>query len=216
MDALKIIKRVNNKYFDYQKLSNALNESSHIRREISRLIKNKHIIRVKKGLYIWGNELSNSIYSKEILANLIFGPSYVSLEYALSYHGLTPEKVEVITSVTNKKKKSFETPIGRFSYEHIHQNAYSWGVELIEINKNESFIMASPEKALLDYICLRVRKWENTITINEYNDFLYSNLRIDKDIFKELNLKKMYKLSCYYKNSAVRNFSLYLKNITGE
>jgi len=70
------------------------------RDKISDLLKKGTIIRVKKGLYVFGEDNRKKPYSKEILANLIYGPSYISLDYALQYHGLIPERVEAVTSVT--------------------------------------------------------------------------------------------------------------------
>jgi predicted transcriptional regulator of viral defense system len=74
--------------FDYQILQDALADYSRPRDKIRNLIKKKEIIRVKKGLYVLGDGHRKRPYSRELLANLIYGPSYVSLEYALSYHGL--------------------------------------------------------------------------------------------------------------------------------
>jgi hypothetical protein len=62
------------------------------------------------------------------IANPLYGPSYISLEYALSYYGLIPERVESITSVTTKRSKKFITPLGSFSYEHIPLKAYPIGI----------------------------------------------------------------------------------------
>ena len=53
--------------------------------------------------------------STEILANLIYGPSSISLDYALYYYGLIPEHVRVVTSITPQRNKIFNTPIGQFT-----------------------------------------------------------------------------------------------------
>ena len=78
--------------FDYQALLGALQDYAHPRDKISDLLVKGVIIRVKKGQYIFGDSYRNKPYSREILANLIYGPSCVSLEYALHSHGLTPER----------------------------------------------------------------------------------------------------------------------------
>ena len=78
------------------------------------------IIRVKKGLYIFGEDYRRSPIHRALLANLLFGPSYVSGEYALSHYSFIPEKVTTVTSMTVKRKKIFNTPAGVFSYDHIH------------------------------------------------------------------------------------------------
>src|SRR5439155_24771651 len=102
--------------FDHSLLASALSSYSGVRQKINELLKSGTIVRVKKGLYVFGPEVRQNPICKETLANLIYGPSCISLEYALSHHGLIPERVETITSVTPKKNKEFNTPIGRFTY----------------------------------------------------------------------------------------------------
>ena len=94
-------------------------------------------------------------FSREILANLVYGPSYLSLEYALAYHGLTPEAVQTATSVTTQKNQIFETPVGRFEYRHLPLRFYPDGIERIELGENRGFLIACPEKALFDTLNLR-------------------------------------------------------------
>ncbi|MBF5059620.1 hypothetical protein [Candidatus Neptunochlamydia vexilliferae] len=72
------------------------------------------------------------MYSLEILANKIYGPSYVSLEYALAYYGMIPEHVVEVTSVTSKRKRLYNTPVGRFSYTPIPLSLYGVGFTLLE------------------------------------------------------------------------------------
>ena len=93
MSILDIRKRITREIFDYQTLMHALEGYAHPRDKITDLIRKKVIIRIKKGLYIFGDDYRQHLYSRELLANLIYGPSYISMEYALHYHGLTPERV---------------------------------------------------------------------------------------------------------------------------
>ncbi len=160
MDILTLKQKIPATYFDYQRLKNAISVSGQAnkRRYIGQLIKKGYIVRVKKGLYIWGNTLNPAGYAKMILANLLFGPSYVSLEYALSHYGMIPERVETVTSVTFKKNKSFSTPVGHFEFRHLHRDAYAIGVKLLFVQQQETALIAAPEKALLDTIALRVKK----------------------------------------------------------
>lgn len=76
--------------FDYQILLNSLRGYAHPRKKITALLRKGEIIRVKKGLYIFGAQHRRSPYCRELLANLIYGPSCISLEYALHYYGLIP------------------------------------------------------------------------------------------------------------------------------
>lgn len=204
MNIISLTNKIKSNYFDYQKLSHALDRSTHVRREIGKLIRDKYIIRVKKGLYIWSRDLRKSPYSKEILSNLIYGPSYVSLEYALSFHGLIPERVSILTAVTSQRKKFFETPVGGFEYCHTYEQAYPWGVQRFVNDLGEGFLLACAEKALLDYIALRVKKWGDSVN---YEEFLYDDLRIDEDEVINLDKEKINQLSKYYRSKAVKDFS---------
>lgn len=204
MNVISLTNKIKSNYFDYQKLSQALEGSGHVRRDIGKLIKDKYIIRVKKGLYIWSKDLRKSPYSKEILSNLIYGPSYVSLEYALSFHGLIPERVSIVTAVTSQRNKFFETPVGAFEYCHTHKQAYPWGVQRFVNESGEGFLLACPEKALLDYIALRIKKWGDSVSFEE---FLYDDLRIDEDEVTNLDKEKIEQLAKYYRSKAVKDFS---------
>ena len=86
--------------FDYQQLVACLSQFSKPRGQNSQIVASGEIVRIRKGLYAFGAPLQRAPISRELLANLIYGPSYISLDYALSYHGLIPERVETVTSVT--------------------------------------------------------------------------------------------------------------------
>src|SRR3989338_5882529 len=129
---MKIIQKLRNaskfEEIDYPFLLQLLREYAQPRDKITWLLKNRILIRVKKGLYIFGPEYARAPYSIEVLANLIYGPSYISMEYALSFHGLIPERVEIVTSVTSKRDKEFATPVGVFRYRYLHPRKYFVGV----------------------------------------------------------------------------------------
>lgn len=80
---------------DYQFLLSTLSEYARPRDKISEWLKSGDLIRVKKGLYVFGEHIALTPYSHEILANLIYGPSAISLSYALAFYGLIPERVTV-------------------------------------------------------------------------------------------------------------------------
>jgi predicted transcriptional regulator of viral defense system len=175
--------------FDYVYLTDVLKNYRYPRNKIQRLIQNHEIIRIKKGLYVQGGQ-SETYISRKILANLIYGPSYISLEYALSYWGLIPERVEEITSVTNKRNKLFRTPLGVFSYRYLPTDKFSIAVELIAI-ENTSFFMATKEKAICDTLYFSFPCTDQT----ELRIYLEQDLRIDfgevvslrRTILKKLN-----------------------------
>ena len=94
---------------------------------------------------------NNANVSGVYLANAIYGPSYISFNYALAYYGLIPEAVYEFTSATTekKKKKSFNNRFGTFSYRDVPVDAYPYGINIIE-ESGYSFMIASKEKALCD------------------------------------------------------------------
>ena len=136
--------------FDYQILLTALGDYKRPRDRITKLLRQGTIIRVKKGLYVFGEAERRAPVHKEILANLIYGPSYVSLEYALQCHGLIPERVETVTSVTTCRSREFSTPLGRFTYRAVPLAAFTTGVERVEVEPGRAYLLAVPEKALAD------------------------------------------------------------------
>lgn len=165
--------------------------------KIKSLINNGDLIHIKKGLYILG-EKYNKKYSKPVLANMIFGPSAISFEYALYKHGLIPEKVETITSICFKRNKIFKTPIGLFTFKYMHKELYLVGLDYQETELGNYFL-ASPEKALCDIAYNKGFKTEN----EAYKYF--KNLRIDKESQSKLNISLMMKISKIYKNQSVKN-----------
>lgn len=171
-------------YMDYNWLSHALCSYASPRVKINRLLRNREIIRVKKGIYVPGEKYDRNI-SRGVLANLIYGPSYVSYEYALSWHGLVPERVYGIASACAKRKKEFTTPLGTFWYHKIPQQVFSLGVETVE-DGERSFLMASPEKALADRFALEKR----IHTMSDVEILLYDDLRFDSEMSLKGDLVK--------------------------
>jgi predicted transcriptional regulator of viral defense system len=93
----KIRAKIHGEIFDYQVLLDTLSGYRKPRDKITRLLAAGAIVRIKKGLYCFGDPFRKEPISREHLANLIYGPSYISIDYALSYYGLIPERVETIT-----------------------------------------------------------------------------------------------------------------------
>lgn len=182
--------------FDYQALLGALQSYAHPRSKISDLLNKGVIVRVKKGLYIFGDAYRNKPYSREILANLIYGPSCVSLEYALHYHGLTPERSEALTCVTTKRPKQFQTPIGSFLYKNIPEAGFHVGLQRVELGDGRAFLMASPEKALADKF--RSDRGLSIRSQKECLDYLVNSLRVDESDLVNLDTDLLGKIAEYY------------------
>jgi len=118
------------------------------------------VLKLKRGLYILNEEDREITPSRLFLANLLYSPSYVSLEYALGFYGLIPEKVEDLTSVTTKKTIIFKNAFGVFRYQHLKDGLF-FGFKEIKDENNFPIIIAEPEKAVLDFIYLNMENFKN-------------------------------------------------------
>lgn len=127
-----------------------------IKVQIARWHKAGKLIQLRRGIYLLAEPYRKVKIYEPFIASVLNKPSYISLEKALEFHGLIPEAVPVYTSVTTKRPGKFETKIGVFDYRHIHVNLF-WGYESVAHHNQTAFI-ASPEKALLDFIYLKAPK----------------------------------------------------------
>lgn len=157
--------------------------------KISELIKNKELISIRRGLYITGPEMDLPSPEPFLIANHLRGPSYVSLEAALSHWNLIPERIYEISSATIKTSKTYKTPVGRFSYHQLKLPYYSYGIKSIAYSTRQTALIASPEKALCDKIVLTPRV--NLRSIKQTQQFLLDDLRMDCEILNTLNLEVM-------------------------
>ncbi len=202
--------KISEDIFDYQQLTDLLFEYSKPRDRIRQLMSNGDIIRIRKGLYTFPEALRRNPLCRELLANLIYGPSYITAEYALSYYGLIPERVTTVTSITTGRSCTFETPFGNFSYRKVIEPIYTTGVQL-EQSEKKTFLIASPEKALIDKIWL-----EKSFAGRSYSDiesYLRDDLRIDYERLKILNLERLTVISTACERPKIKRLTNYLAKI---
>lgn len=121
-----------------------------LRRQVSEWVDRGYILQLKRGFYTLREEDRQVKFSRYFLANNLYSPSYISLESALSYYGLIPERVNAITSVSTKKTQKFENSLGVFIYRHIKTELYGGFVSQKDEFGNK-FFMASPERAVIDF-----------------------------------------------------------------
>lgn len=197
-----LLDRIPHEEFDYQTLLDALRGYARPRMKISSLLAKGAIIRVKKGLYILGDSRRRRPFCRELLANLIYGPSYVSLDYALHYHGLIPERVETITSVTCGRSRSFVTPVGTFSYRMIPLEAFRTGMDRVEVDVDRSFLLAIPEKALADRIV--AERGAGITTQRGLHDYLVAGLRIEPVVLRKLDPLRLEEIAGHYRSRRVQ------------
>ena len=124
--------------------------------------------------------------STELIANHIYGPSYVSIESALSYYGLIPERVYTTRSITTNRSKKFENSVGYFEYVTVNDDYYSIGIKQEIVENNYTFLIATPEKALCDLITstpkLRIQSVKALIT------YLEEDIRFDMSALEDMDV----------------------------
>lgn len=160
---------------------------------LSRLVKRGELISLRRGLYVFSTKHRKRPYSLFQLANLVYGPSYVSCHTMLAFYGMIPERVEEIISVNIKKTRLFKTSLGRFRYRIVPKPSFTYGV--LSLKDGEiAFIGATREKALLDTMYFS----------REKNLFTYAieSLRISEGHLKELSSAELLRISPAYKNRA--------------
>ena len=180
-----------------------LNNYSNKNNKISRDIHNGKLFRITTGLY--ETDANAPAY---LLAGSIYGPSYISFEYALSYYSLIPERVSTVTCATvdKKKKKQYNTRFGVFTYRDIPIEAYPEDI-LLKLEGNYSYQIASPEKALCDklYTIPPLRNYSNL------EKMLFDDLRIDREEFDSLDANKIERLSNVYHSTNIKLLAKYMR-----
>ena len=171
--------------------------------KISRLVKAGELVPVRRGLY--ETDAKTPGYC---LAASIYGPSYLSFEYALFRHGLIPEQARVYSSATcgKRKTKNYETAFGRFEYRDVPVAAFPYEVECLREGEYH-YWLASPEKALCD----QLHKYSPFESQKNLELLLFEDLRVDEDAFAELDSGTIECLASLYRSSNVSLLAAYLK-----
>jgi hypothetical protein len=178
--------------------------------KVSELERKGLVIRVKRNLYVVAPKVHNQTISTELVANHLYRPSYVSLESALAYYGLIPERVFTMRSVCTKLHKQYDTPLGHFEYVKVPAPYFPIGirqeivgnspikreqnglpilpsVRTISEGNSYAFLIASPEKALCDKIVttpnLRLQ------SVKAMQEYLEDDLRIDFSAVEKFDLE---------------------------
>lgn len=149
-----IFKFIETPYIDVQMLLRLLVDYKKPQEAILRMVKNEELIRLKNGFYLIADKIAQGtekVIPYEQVANMLYGPSYVSMEWALSFYGMIPERVHTITSMTLGRNKEYYTPVGEFAYYSLSKEKYAIGITQKKSSDFVgSFLIASPEKALAD------------------------------------------------------------------
>lgn len=129
-----------------------------VRNQLNRWRAKGLIVRLKKGIYLLNKNDRRVHPGLSYIANRLYEPSYVSMEYALSFYGLIPERVADITSITTKKTARFKNVVGNFIYQHVKPPAFR-GFKEIKEQSGLSYFLAEPEKAVVDFFYLNLAKF---------------------------------------------------------
>ncbi len=168
---------------------------------INKALKKGEIEHLCRGLYMLGPKYRSQSISKYFVASRMVSSSYISLETALAYHGLIPERVNIVRSIIAKgRTRRFNTSLGEFDYIKIPIREYEFltGVLRQESNGNP-FLIASPLRALLDMVYVQKIKWQGL-------NFMVEGLRIELDDLCTLKSCDFDELTKVYSSKRVLNF----------
>ncbi len=172
---------------DFLALRLTLGEEGNLRDRVSRLLRAGTLVGVVRGIYVTAPELRKRPVSLEILANMINGPSYVSFEYALSRAGLIPEAAVAITSASATRNRRYVTPLGAFLYRRLPPAVYRFGWTRQELADGSGYLVARPEKALLDWLFVAGA----ARSVRALEERLESDLRLDRAAFESLDRERL-------------------------
>ena len=163
---------------------------------LRRMAKNGEIFPIIRGLYETEKDTPG-----EYLAASIYGPSYLSFEYALAYYDLIPERVVAYSSATfgKNRRKSFNTPFGRFYYRDVPRQAYPYGIGMVR-DENRVALIALPEKAICDELYIK----RPVHSVKRLQFLLFDDLRIDEDDFFELDKEKLMLYASQYASTNMK------------
>ena len=160
------------------------------------------VLILKPGLYMLSPIHRRSELHPFAVAGMLYGPSHISLESALAYHGLIPEAVYQVSSVTLNRSRQFVTPIGVFDFKRVPLKEPRAGVEATEVTKGVWSFVATPLRAIADILYLR----RNITWATDGLNFLTDSLRIEPEDLAAIANKSFEKLISAFSNQRVRSY----------
>ncbi|MFP4029601.1 MAG: hypothetical protein ACLFWL_17620 [Candidatus Brocadiia bacterium] len=149
-------------FFELKELREVARTSeSQLANQLSQWTQQGKVLRLRRGKYLLRVPYRKFTPSTYYVANYLYRPSYVSLSTALQHYGLIPEAVAMTQSVTPRHGREWTTDLGPFSYRSIKRERF-WGYReevLDRLPAQNRFMIARPEKALLDLIYLQKGEW---------------------------------------------------------
>ena len=176
-----------------------------IRNQLKRWRVKQLLIKLKRGVFLLNSNDRKVTPPRGYVANQLYSPSYVSLEYALNYYGLIPDRVSDVTSVTTKKTKRFRNEIGNFIYQHVKPKAFK-GFKGLKDETGLVFFIADPEKALADFCYLNLRKFQKN-----YEAVFEESYRLQN--INTLSVKKLMNFAEFFNNAKLMRVMRSLCNL---
>ncbi|MEB4593560.1 hypothetical protein VSS37_21460 [Candidatus Thiothrix sp. Deng01] len=170
----------------HQTVLSVLNGYKTPNNKISRWLDEGVLLPVKRGMYVVSPDVSGKPVERLLVANLLYGPSCVSLDYALWHYGLIPETVVEVTSVTTRRSQTLETGLGRFSYQHLPDALYPLGMQSVAVTGGGYCLLATPAKALCDRLVLTRNL--RVHSAKSMQQFLLDDMRFDADEASQMDL----------------------------
>ena len=182
-----------------------LKEYASPKTKLARMAQSGECFPITRGLYETDPHVPG-----HLLAGSIYGPSYISFEYAMGYYGMIPEAVYVVTSATfeKKKKKKYETAFGTFTYRDVPSEAFPLGIRLLR-EGDYFYRIAEPEKALCDKL-YTLSPLQNTKVLLR---LLTEDLRIDRAELKKLNGDRVCEYSEAYRATNIKRLCSLLRRM---
>lgn len=189
MTILEIREKIQTDVFSILELNSLLDKYHNKAVKIASFLHHGEIVQLRRGLYTFAAPLRRGPISTCLVANRLYGPSYVSEDFALSYHGLIPETPGVVTSICMGRSREFTNDFGVFSFRYCRSKAYSIGIA-IGGGEKDHFLIATPLKALFDK-ALHDKRWNGEAP----EEYLSEDLRIDLDEHEWLDKDLLNELS---------------------
>ncbi|MCQ4240346.1 type IV toxin-antitoxin system AbiEi family antitoxin domain-containing protein [Stutzerimonas stutzeri] len=187
MNSLRVLRPLGSAPVLHSTLVSLLKHYKTPNNKIARWLDEGVLLSVKRGVYVVAPQVSGAPVERMIVANLLYGPSYVSTDYALWHYGLIPEQVAEVTSVTTLRSKIIQGGLGRFSYQRMPDALYPIGIDSVMLGGGLYGLLAVPAKALCDRLVLTRNLRVHSVA--SMQRLLIEDLRFDTDEASMIDLQ---------------------------
>jgi len=108
------------------------------------------------------------------IANFLISPSYVSLESALSYHGIITQFPYQITSVTIKKTREIKIGQKIYSFAKLKKPYFN------DFIRQDNFLISSKQKTIFDYFYFAYRGLRTLNLLDEIDEKVIKNKKLKR------------------------------------